>query len=134
MTSFAGDPDLCLTRTLSALMDRVPRYPPGEVRPPYTGFTGFPPPSPPPDYDLAAATRRFVSHLAEACTWQSSLLGTDVITVSESDAHGGEGAGPPLRTSLTLLRHVHVACCMYADARPHPLPRVTSALEPRLRV
>ena len=76
LTSFAGDPDLCLTRNISALMDRVPRFPLGGRT------TG-------------------AGYLAEACTWQSSLLGTDVITVSETDAHGGQGACSPLRT-LTL--------------------------------
>ena len=94
LTSFAGDPDLCLTRNISALMERLPRHPPGDAGAGYSGWTGHAPPAPPPgaSYDLEAATLRFVSHLQEACTWQSSLLGTDVITVSETDAHGGEGA------------------------------------------
>ena len=89
LTGFAGDPDLCLTRNASALAD-VPRRPTGDT-----------------SYDMDAAMLRFVSHLEEACTWYSGLLGTDVITVSETDAHGGAGACPSLHRPhphLHLLR------------------------------
>ena len=91
LSSFAGDPNLCVTRNVSALLERVPRYPLSWEDAPFV--PGYHPPPPPlgGDYDLEAATRRFTSHLADACSWHSSLVGTDAITIPETDARGGPG-------------------------------------------